>query len=352
MDERARLARPARRRRCAAPGAAGACPCGCASCRARRSASTSARARVSPTRDRAVEHAAVDGQPAVCVPATRWTSSTSNRTLPSAARSAPGVRDLAAALRVERRAVEDDLGARGRPRRAARSRAPPRASRTRSPSRRIATTRPSARRRVVAQELGRRRCGASSALYSERELGGASRGPPSCPPGSASRCSASASSNPARSVRTPYSAASSTVRSIGKPYVSWSRNATSPGRTGASAGSVSAWRPTTRSAEVSGISASSSRPDARLERAVELALLALDDAEDLGPPLREVRVRVGHRVDDDLGRLAQERLGAARAAGRGGPPGGGSGAGRSRGPRSRAGRRRRRGTSPRASGRR
>ena len=53
---------------------------------------------------------------------------------------------------------------------------------------------------------------------------------------------------------------------------------------------------------------------AGLEGAVELALLALDDAEDLVAALGEVRVRVRHRVDHDLGRLAQERLVAAEQA--------------------------------------
>ncbi len=51
--------------------------------------------------------------------------------------------------------------------------------------------------------------------------------------------------------------------------------------------------------------------DPGLEGAVELALLALDDAQDLGAPLGEVRIGHGHRVDDDLRGLAQERLVAA-----------------------------------------
>ena len=51
--------------------------------------------------------------------------------------------------------------------------------------------------------------------------------------------------------------------------------------------------------------------DPGLEGAVELALLALDDAQDLGATLREVRVGDGHRVDDDLRGLAEERLVAA-----------------------------------------
>ena len=50
--------------------------------------------------------------PAVWVPATRWTSLTSNRTLAVASEQPPGVGDLAAALRVERGVVEHDLGVR------------------------------------------------------------------------------------------------------------------------------------------------------------------------------------------------------------------------------------------------
>ena len=49
---------------------------------------------------------------------------------------------------------------------------------------------------------------------------------------------------------------------------------------------------------------------ARLERARELELLAADDGQDLVTTLREVGVRVGHRLDDHLGGLDHERLGA------------------------------------------
>ncbi len=51
--------------------------------------------------------------------------------------------------------------------------------------------------------------------------------------------------------------------------------------------------------------------DPGLEGPVELALLALDDAQDLRATLREVRIGDRHRVDDDLRGLAQERLVAA-----------------------------------------
>src|SRR4029079_6212320 len=55
-------------------------------------------------------------------------------------------------------------------------------------------------------------------------------------------------------------------------------------------------------------------PDTRLEGAVELALLALDDAQDLWAPLGEVGVGAGHGVDDDLGGLAEEWLVTAEEA--------------------------------------
>ncbi len=52
----------------------------------------------------------------------------------------------------------------------------------------------------------------------------------------------------------------------------------------------------------------------RLERPVELPLLAHDHAQDLVAPLREMRVRVRHRVDHHGRRLAQERLGPTEQA--------------------------------------
>ncbi len=54
--------------------------------------------------------------------------------------------------------------------------------------------------------------------------------------------------------------------------------------------------------------------DTGLEGAVELALLALDDAEDLVPALREVRERRGHGLDHNLRGRAQERLRPAEQA--------------------------------------
>ena len=56
------------------------------------------------------------------------------------------------------------------------------------------------------------------------------------------------------------------------------------------------------------MSASSRMSVPACERPDELRLLAGDRAEDLRPPLLEVRVRVGHRLDDDRRRLGHERL--------------------------------------------
>ena len=161
----------------------------------------------------------------------RWTmrpptglcvSSTVNSSLPP-----PGladdalVADLAAALGVERRPVEDDLGL--------------------AVAGQLVELHPVADdrddpalggRRLVAEE--RRvagaapgwRCTATPQLGLARELG--LRAATGC-----ARAARRARPRTRRGRRaTPYSAASSTVRSIGKPYVSWSRNATSPGRTG------------------------------------------------------------------------------------------------------------------------
>ena len=136
--------------------------------------------------------------PRSACPATRWTSSTSNSDAtaspPLRRRTAPGVGDLAAALGVERRPVEDELGARGRlgpqldlghrlerlvldRRRAGSRRRAPRRSSCRSPGTRSG------------------RCGRAARCTATRARP-SSRGPPSCPPGCASRCSASASSKP------------------------------------------------------------------------------------------------------------------------------------------------------------
>ncbi len=53
---------------------------------------------------------------------------------------------------------------------------------------------------------------------------------------------------------------------------------------------------------------------AGLEGSTELALLACDRAQDLGTAFLEVGVGRGHRVDDHLGGLTQERLGATQQA--------------------------------------
>ena len=126
-----------------------------------------------------------------------------------------------------------------------------------------------------------------------------------------SRCSASASSKPARSMPTPYSAASSTVRSIGKPYVSWSRKARSPRDCGASAGRSSGRRPTTRSASVRSAQRGLELAGARVERPRELRLLAGDGGQDLVAPLDEVRIGLAHDLDDDRCGLGHERLAPA-----------------------------------------
>ena len=210
--------------------------------RARRSASTAA-ATVAPTRSRPWSVPAVDDEPA------RRPLGVGHR---EERRAAAGlgdlaaVADLAAALGVERACgpgpppPRRGRSARRRRRRRGGSRRPcPRPRSSRSPGRpcrrsggRATRRARSARRGGPARPCGRRGCARA-----------ARRGRPR---------------SPRRSTRTPYSAASSIVRSIGKPYVSWSLKAKSPARTGASAGTSSGRRPTTRSASVSGMSASSS----------------------------------------------------------------------------------------------
>ena len=83
------------------------------------------------------------------------------------------------------------------------------------------------------------------------------------------------------------------------------------GQTGASAGRSSGRRPTTRSASVSAGERRLELDRAGIERPRELRLLAGDDGEDLVAPLDEVRVGLAHDVDDDRGRLGQERLAPA-----------------------------------------
>ena len=142
--ERAGLAGALARRRCAAPGGAGACRCGCASC-GRGARRRPRPRRVSPTRSRPWS-----------VP--RWTIRPAGRLAgcPSTVEQRRSRRP-ARAGRPGRRP-----GRRPRRRTGVRSRttsacAAGRSSslELRSPSRRIATTRPSARRRLVAEE---RRC--------------------------------------------------------------------------------------------------------------------------------------------------------------------------------------------------
>ena len=56
------------------------------------------------------------------------------------------------------------------------------------------------------------------------------------------------------------------------------------------------------------------QPGPRIERPRELRLLAADDAEDLVPPRHEERVRLAHDVDDDGRGLGHERLAPAEQA--------------------------------------
>ena len=288
---------PARRRRCAAPGGAGACRCGCASCRARRSASTTA-STVSPTREPAVERAAMDDQAA-----DRPLRVGHREQLAAAARLAEDalVADLAAALGVERRPVEDDLGlavpgqlvelhpvahdrdARGPRRSSSRSRG----------------TRVSPARAWIAPYSA-----ASSACCDELR--------PSCPTRLRSRCSASA----------PLEAGAVDARRRTR------RRARRSGRSGSRTCRGAGRRPRRRDAahrpagpradgrrrarrRSAAMSASSSWPvPASSVRANCVSSRAMT-AEDLVAPLDEVRVGLAHDVDDDRGRLGQERLAPA-----------------------------------------
>ena len=94
--------------------------------------------------------------------------------------------------------------------------------------------------------------------------------------------------------------------------MSWSRNATSPGSTRGvgRAGPRAAGRRRARR-RVSGAQRLLELARAGVERPRELGLLAGDRAEDLVAPLDEVRVGLAHDVDDDRGRLGQERLAPA-----------------------------------------
>ena len=221
---------PAPRRRCAARDGADACPCGCASC-GRVARRRPGRVTVSPTRSRPWSVPRWTISPA---PPTGFCVSVTVKSAAPAARLAQlaVVADLAAALGVERSLVEDDLGlavARSARRTRSRRGGSPRRGPRRSSSR---SRRTSCRRR-----------GGGSTRTGRRARRGA-RARPCVPLAAAVALLGEGRRRTRRDRRaTPYSAASSTVRSIGKPYVSWSWNATSPGRTGASAGGRPGRRP-------------------------------------------------------------------------------------------------------------
>ena len=130
------------------------------------------------------------------------------------------VADLAAALGVERRSVEHDLG--------------------RAVAGELVELDAVAHDRddpalggrgLVAQELGVAVAALDRAVQ-RGQLRVARRDRPSCPTGCAPAARRGRPGTPRGPRVNPYSAASSTVRSTGKPYVSWSRKATSPSRTG------------------------------------------------------------------------------------------------------------------------
>ena len=129
-DARAGLAGAARRRRCAARDAAGACRCGCASC-GRAGRDPPRPVTVSPTRRRPWSVPRWTMRP----PDGRCVSATLNRIEPPpSSRISPWSPIWPPPSGVERRPVEDDLGLAAEPVSSAYS----------MPSRRIATTRPSA----------------------------------------------------------------------------------------------------------------------------------------------------------------------------------------------------------------
>ena len=235
----------------------------------------------------AVERAAMDDQPA-----DRLLRVLDREQLAAAARLADRalVADLAAALGVERRPVEDDLG-----RAVAGELVELHA---------VADDRDDPAlggRGLVAQELGVAVRGPGSRCTA-RSARRAWRARPSCPTGCA-RAARRGRPGTRRGRRVnPYSAASSTVRSTGKPYVSWSRKATSPSSTGASAGSVLG----PASDDALGRRASGRVADglveqlrAGIEGPGELGLLAQDRGQDRLALLDEVRVGLRHRVDHD-----------------------------------------------------
>ena len=124
-----------------------------------------------------------------------------------------GVADLAAALGVERRAVEEDLD-RARASPAAARRTASTTART-GPRRRRRCSRRTSSCRTARRPRGRRR-----GWRRRRRCAG--------PPWPAPRCSAISGSKPATSTATSRSPAISWVSSSGKPYVSWSTNAVDP----------------------------------------------------------------------------------------------------------------------------
>ncbi len=202
----------------------------------------------------AVERAAMDDQRR---PTGRWVSATVKTTEPSAEREdRPG-------RRPGRRPRRRTASGRGRPRPRRRL-----VRRSASPRRQLVVLDPVAEdrhdralggRRLVAEE---RRVAdpADDRLVEGGQLGVAGQLGLAAAVRLRSRCSARAASKPARSTPTPYSAASSTSGRSGSRTCRGAGRRRRRGRTGASAGSSSGRRPTTRSAAVSGMSASSSWP--------------------------------------------------------------------------------------------
>ena len=209
------------------------------------------------------------------------------------------VADLAAALGVERRAIEDDLGG--------------------ALAGQLVELHPVADdrhdragggRRLVAEE--RRVAGAGLDRLVERgqlgvlrELGLLAGAAPLALLGEGGL-------EPRRSTPTPYSAASSTSGRSGSRTCRGAGTRGRPATSGASGGRSSGRRPITRSAPGrAAASAASSWPVPASRVRANWRLLALDRGEDRVSPLDEVRVGLAHDLDDDLGRLGHERLAPA-----------------------------------------
>ena len=151
---------------------------------ARRSASTSAADDVADPRPRRGAMPRWTVRPAACVPATRWTSSTVEQRRSVGRPQDAGVRDLAAALRVERGAVQHDLGPGGG--------LGPQLHLGHGLERLVLDAVPQDRddtalgrraSRSPGTPVGRR--AGEDLVVARRELGRPRRGRPSCPPGSA-----------------------------------------------------------------------------------------------------------------------------------------------------------------------